>query len=328
MAACDEEALVMDEAQYLPFYAPEEVEEGVDLFFAWGEAHRDLYCIQRPRLCAKTIPLGNARMDLLRTQMRPFHQGRVEVLRRRLGPFVLINSRFGFSNNAMGREQKRRMIMEGGAGADIQRSLAEFDFEWSLLQEFLTMAVALCERYPGRLFVVRPHPSEDFALWEEAARGRDNLLVERSGNVHQWILASDLVIQNGCTTAVEALLLETPCISYRPVTSSEFDFALTCNTSVNAFSLGELYALLDGGLKRIVKEQRPRWLEVVRRHVGSVEGPLATERMTDSFLKWAKFKRVPERPRITHDSGGCPFSKSQSSCQGEASRDNWEAQAR
>ena len=99
-----------------------------------------------------------------------------------------------------------------------------------------------------------PHPSENPATWSAAAQGLANVHVVHEGPIAPWLMAASALIQNGCTSAVEAAILGTPAISYRPVKSAEFDPALPFAVSVEAATPAAMIAAvcrcLSGRVRR------------------------------------------------------------------------------
>jgi hypothetical protein len=82
--------------------------------------------------------------------------------------------------------------------------------------EFLSVVATLSGRLPDRTVVIRPHPNEALHLYEKLFRAFDNVVVEREGDVRPWILGSDAVVHNSCTTGVAAAMLGTPVFAYMP----------------------------------------------------------------------------------------------------------------
>ena len=62
--------------------------------------------------------------------------------------------------------------------------------------------------------IIRPHPSEGLDLWKDAVKGLNNVFVEKEGDLLSWILASDFIIQNNCTSAIEASAVDIPVVTY------------------------------------------------------------------------------------------------------------------
>ena len=78
----------------------------------------------------------------------------------------------------------------------------------------------LIDRFcPSTSLVVRPHIAEDLGAWEALKEDRkwgDRVSIIRTGPVVDWIRASRLLVQNCCTTGIEASVMKHPVLSYMP----------------------------------------------------------------------------------------------------------------
>jgi hypothetical protein len=70
----------------------------------------------------------------------------------------------------------------------------------------------MASKLPQRLLVLRPHPSEDARFWRSLADRVSNLRIVTGTEAIPWTLASDCLVQTGCTTGVEAAILGVPSI--------------------------------------------------------------------------------------------------------------------
>jgi hypothetical protein len=82
------------------------------------------------------------------------------------------------------------------------------------LSNLVRLVNALSMEFPAINFVIRPHPAEDWTMYEQLFQGIGNVHVVHEGPVAPWLLASRLLIQEGCMTAIEAYLAGTPVINY------------------------------------------------------------------------------------------------------------------
>ena len=146
--------------------------------------------------------------------------------------------------------------------------------------------------------VVRPHPAENQEPWHAIAAQCNNLHVTNEGNVIPWLIAAKALVHNGCTTAVEAAVLGTPAISYRPVIDDACDFALPNSLSHEAFSLEQLLSEVGA-----ISEGRPcpdngsARRAILARHIASLEGPLAADRIVSALCD-AEIGRASCRERV------------------------------
>jgi surface carbohydrate biosynthesis protein len=290
IAVSDEEGLVVVDKQYCNFGIGEGVSKNVDMIFAWGEMHKNLIYKAIPEYSGVVIEAGNPRMDILDADLRRIFDPKVQEIKNKYGDFILINTRYGFANNVVGGGEYKKKILRGEFGDKINYLLSYYAFEAALWDEFLQMTVALSRRYPDRSIILRPHPSESIEKWQEALYGLDNVKVVREGNVHPWILASDLLIHNGCSTAIEALLLDVPCVSYRPILSEECDIFLPNSVSFNAYDIERLYKFIEDPFLHTTEDQKKEWMDILKNYIVSISGKKSIEIIVDGLVELSKKK--------------------------------------
>jgi hypothetical protein len=112
----------------------------------------------------------------------------------------------------------------------------------------------------------------------------EKIFVVHEGNVHPWILASQVMIHNSCTTGVEGYLLEQPTLAYRPFPDDELESYLPNALSLQEFSLEALFDRIASCLSHqqtISLEADPEKHAIAARYIASVDGPLACERVVE-----------------------------------------------
>jgi surface carbohydrate biosynthesis protein len=296
IVAWDEEALVHPQAE--TYYRRRVCPLGiryVSHLFAWGEDNAQLWS-QYPELPAG-VPIhltGNPRGDLLRSEMRGFYEKDAGELRRAYGDFILINTNFNHVNafspdlnlfrpaKKPGEEPKF-----GRAAKGMSRKYAEGlrDHKQAIFESFQQLIPALEKAFPDSTIIVRPHPTENQEIYRNIASQCQRVRVTNEGNVVPWILASQAVIHNGCTTGVEAYVMGVAAISYRPIVNDYYDlgfFRLPNLLSYRCFALEELRATLEDILAgRLGPPDGDERDALVNQYLAALEGPLACERMVD-----------------------------------------------
>jgi hypothetical protein len=166
---------------------------------------------------------------------------------------------------------------------EFARGLAEHKTE--LFGYFRTLVPAIAAAFPEHSIIVRPHPSEDHVAWKEAATGHANVRVISEKSVIPWLIASSVLIHNGCTTAVEAAVLGRPAIAFRPVSHKGFDFEFPDSLSEEAYCVEELISAARDIVVGDPRSQERAAIrsEILRHHVASLEGPLASDRMVEAL---------------------------------------------
>jgi surface carbohydrate biosynthesis protein len=298
----DEEALVYaSPASYLHHKVSAQTLLRAQALLAWGPENERVW---RGYEGYHGVPIhvtGNARMDLLRPELRPLFAEAVSRIRGRLGPFVLINTNFSRINHYLPGQSRQRRALDAGTAeeSDLGRGLAAHKAR--LYEHFLRMVPALARACPEHTIVVRPHPSEKLEVWHEITRDCPNARVVLEGSVVPWLLACEVMVHNGCQTAVEAALLGATAVAYQPVTSEEFDLALPNQLSHRAYDLDELRGRVRGKLAGSLHfdpseaTARERLLD---RHVAARTGYFASERivwMLQAFAEKREGCRAPSR---------------------------------
>jgi surface carbohydrate biosynthesis protein len=284
IAAWDEESLVRNPNREFWYRRrlSKEALEMVGVFFAWGEDDADVLR-GFPDWPATTIhATGNPRIDMMRPELRGYFDEDVAVLRRRYGDFVLVNTNFGLVNHYVEKMSGALPLPPGSnrpEDLEVARSLVSHRRE--LFEHFRKMVAGLAESRPKLTIVVRPHPVENPAVWNQIAALHTNVHALNEGNVLPWLLASKLLIQNGCTTGVEAFALGVPSIAYQPAVSERCDSDLPNALSARAFDLDQLHAQIDAVLDGKSLPEGEERDKRARQHLASLEGPLASDRIVD-----------------------------------------------
>jgi hypothetical protein len=228
-------------------------------------------------------------------------------MRRRFGDFILVNTSFRFVNAFVpslnllqpGPADRAPRISANARGMSDEFAIGMAAHQQAIFDAFRELVPVLSERFPDHAIVVRPHPAERDEPWEQVARGRRNVRVVKEGNAIPWLIACQALIHNGCTTAVEGAVLDTPAVAYQPVQSDRFDFPLPNALSHRAFRPDEVTrivgSILAGRLGPLDGRERTRIFE---RHLTALEGPLAADRIVDVLAARGYAGGRPPRPPL------------------------------
>ena len=310
----DEEALVHlpPETYFSRRLHPDSIRQ-VSHLFAWGQDNVDLWR-QYPDLPAD-IPIhntGNPRNDMLRPEMHPFYEKEVQALRREYGDFILMNTNFNHVN-AFGSDMNLfkpvanpgELAKFGRAARGMSREYAEglWNHKQAVFKTFQQLIPKLEQAFPDQNIVVRPHPTERHDVYNEIAARCSRVHVTNKGNVMPWILATRVVLHNGCTTGVEAFMMGVPAISYRESVSEEYDngfYRLPNAVSHQCFDFDQLQdmvqQILAGKLGAAGGHDRQK---MVDHFLESQSGPLASEKMVDVLAAFAADQGISNNSRIS-----------------------------
>jgi surface carbohydrate biosynthesis protein len=292
----DEEALVHlpPDIYYSRRLSPAAIRH-VSHLFAWGEDNAELW--RRYPQLPRDLPIhvtGNPRNDMLRPELHAFYADQVRHIRGTYGDLILVNTNFNHVNAFFPAQnlfqptrQPGRPPRFGKAGVGMTHEFAEAlrSHKQAVFEAFQHLIPDLSRAFPKLSIVVRPHPTESQEVYRRIASGCERVHVTNEGNVVPWLLSARVLIHNGCTTGVEAFVMRTPAISYRPVVTELIDngfYRLPHGLSLQCFSAPELLDLtrqvLDGRQGSAGGEECRL---LVKRHLAGQEGQLACERMID-----------------------------------------------
>jgi surface carbohydrate biosynthesis protein len=290
IAALDEEGLVYFDAEtyrQLRIHPPSL--EAANLFFAWGKDQAEVTASAVGVLAERIRLVGNPRFDLLRPELRKFHDDDVNILRSKYGRILLINTSFSFANSSNDADSLRQTF----AQYPIEEKRPGFFAGWmeaqhKVLQSFKEVLPLVRKRFPEHTIIIRPHPSESLRIWQDVALSLPKTAVIRKGNVVPWLLAADVLVHWNCTTAIEAFLLGKPAVAYRKERPDFYEQPLPNACSFHAASPDELLEMLDqaiAGHLVVSPEQLARQREILEHHVSSLQGSLSAEKMVEELFQ-------------------------------------------
>ncbi len=282
----DEEGLVNATDELVKMRIDPAILDHLSRVFAWGDNDARQY---RFAGLPEAIPIavtGNPRGDMLRPELAGYFAPEVGRIRERYGRFALFNTNFALVNHFVASQT--RFKVADWVPAEKAREAKErlLGHKAELLDAFLKLLPSLARGLEPHALVIRPHPSEDRGTWAEAARGLANVHVVHEGTVVPWLAAADVLIHNGCTSAVEAALAGTPALAFRPVKRPGIDNDLPNDLSLECETAEALIAAARGILDR--QEHGRQALDagrhaVLAEHIAALEGPLACARLMDEL---------------------------------------------
>ncbi len=285
IVALDEEALVRfpDEAFHMKL--DPETFNRPRLLYAWGKSNADVWRSFHDYRGAPVIEAGNPRIDMLRPEIREYYRNDCVALQQRYGRFVLLSSNFAFVNHFIPNHVRHRIARSANkAKSDVVKS-GFTAHKKALFEKFLALVPILAKAIAPHALVIRPHPSENAAAWQDAAKGLANVHVLHEGPMAPWLMAANVLVHNGCTSAIEAGVLGTPAIAYRPVRSAH-DLDLPNKLSLEIDAAPAVIKACQMQLSRNSAPAggpTPQQVAVMENHIACLTGPLSSDRILTSF---------------------------------------------
>ncbi len=190
-----------------------------DYVATWGDWQRKYY-VEKGAPCPKNVrTTGHPRFDIYKTGLKEIYRQETDGLKSRFGEFILFNSNFGWAVNPLGVEDTFSRWQ--GYYPEDEVARLRFVQRWarqnSVYPQFVELIHRLAIQFPKINIIVRPHPSEDIFQMQAIFSGASNIHVIREGGVVPWILASSVMLNDGCTTAIEAFMMRKQVVNFTPV---------------------------------------------------------------------------------------------------------------
>lgn len=234
----------------------EKIIDLIEFIFTWGNKDFDAISKIHPKHKSKLKITGNPRIDLLNKKYNIFYKDDSKLIKQKFKEFILINTNFGYANHITHPGQT---IIEGikKLGIDdkeeinfhknkLDTQIIRFKMLENFIEKFAT-------ENKNKTIIIRPHQSEDDAIWKNKFKKYDNVKIIRDGKSSiSWMLASKVTICCNCTTGVEAKILGLKCLNFIPGDNVFSDYRLPNNVNLNIYKLEDL----TNSVKKILNNEK------------------------------------------------------------------------
>jgi surface carbohydrate biosynthesis protein len=294
VAANDEEAMGLADADHIARDIAPEMREVCDIFLAQGAFHSGV--IQnRLGLATEEISIvGNPRLDLLREPFRAAHVVDGDRYRREHGDYILFNTNNGFFNTIFGSHDALRDVQArtGWINKTNPQDMALFDqhvrddeVNFQVCVETIRLLRA---SEPDRTIVVRPHQGERLETWREVFQDDPKIQILRQSSHLGWLLGASIMLNTGCTTGVEAAVMGCPVLNILPEQERPFLRGALLSDVVNRTAVGAREAaritadVLKGNMATLLDgaEERATLLDA---HYAATQGKFAHEAFAETL---------------------------------------------
>jgi surface carbohydrate biosynthesis protein len=213
-----------------------------DFVCTWGGFQQTYYRSFDPACYDNIVVTGSPRFQLGRPSYSSMYSKEVKIIKEQYGRIILINTNF-ISNNCAGPDFNLKYHGVENKSQEIRNYyLEEYVYIAKIEASYIDLINRLSNRFLSHTIVLRPHPSENMHTYETFFKYIPRAVVTREGSLNSWLQASDVLIHNGCTTAVEGYQSGTPIVNYAPISDERFDIVLpnllgsTCRTAVEVLT--------------------------------------------------------------------------------------------
>ncbi len=145
----------------------------------------------------RAIMTGWPRVDIWGELGLDLYSKEIANIRKKYGPFLLFASDFNW-------------ITDPGSNGSLTSGLGDYGWDRQTNFNFFKKTVEILKKWDQDptvpKIIVRPHISEDPRVWKKELGPVDKTQVIHSGDITQWILASEGLIHRGSTTSVQAVI--------------------------------------------------------------------------------------------------------------------------
>ena len=263
--------------------------------FSWGKYDND--CLKKiyKKHSDRFVESGSPRVDFWREDFEPYFSNTPNVLKNVNKPYIFIPSNFSF---LLGEDRIWNIIarmrfagyFERGKGGEYDefRLYEDMSFRIRLIGEFVKMVRAIADTFKELEIILRPHPVEIEDAWVKMLGDIPNVKVIRDGGISGWIRNAEIVINNGCTSALEAAACGIKRIAYRPF-ESDYENKIPNEVCHHADNLDELISIVEKMLKDQSLSDDDRVAmktnEILRSRFSNLTGKLAADRIAEEWEK-------------------------------------------
>jgi surface carbohydrate biosynthesis protein len=183
-----------------------------DFFFAWG---KDDYEFIKFYTRNSTVT-GSPRLSFWNRRVSTIYEKEIIDCRTRYGEYILIITGFATANSIMSEKETRNQYRSHSYN---QSSYIAREKRRSWQQEGIRETDKIIHyilKNSNKNIVIRPHPSENIAYWEEKAKN-NRIFVDRNIEVSPILLGANKILHSGSTLALEALFLGCDIATYSPI---------------------------------------------------------------------------------------------------------------
>ena len=196
-----------------------------DRLYCWGESQKKIF--QKNNINKIDIKVsGSPNFEVLKEKYNSAYLDFDNKLTKNLKNFILINTKFAYINPRKNYEAALG-INSGNGNLRFKRVWKNYLQEDSfMISEFLNLTDDISKHYKDDIVVLRPHPEEDVSIYKFFLKDNPNVVITNDGPVDSWIRLAKVVLQYGCSTAVQADFAKKPVMTFIPKSIKNTEFKM------------------------------------------------------------------------------------------------------
>jgi surface carbohydrate biosynthesis protein len=217
-----------------------------DYFATWGKIQEKIYKEQPTKYPLNIISAGNVRFDLYKN--KNIYSKLSSSIREKYKKFILINTNYSLANNSggLGGVFKENSVYSVHDDLLKETHALRWKQQQDRFSNMVVLIFSLSVKFKDINFIIRPHPSERESTYSTIFNNIPNIYIERKGSVGPWLEACEMLIHDGCTTGLEACLMNKAVISYSPLDPK---LSLCCNERLS--NIGIVENSIDNVVQRV-----------------------------------------------------------------------------
>jgi surface carbohydrate biosynthesis protein len=239
-----------------------------DKILTWGNWQKGVFESKSP--AALTLVSGIPNFDIMQTKYQnSLLEWDLKVTGGRRD-FILINTRFSLGNSKNGISQMFDLDQP------YSKNLPELYLEYvcisdnKMMFDIIELCIFLARSLPDEKIIIRPHPGENKEIYQTLTKKLKNITVIFEGGVESWIRMSKVLIHNGCTTAIQAIIAKKNVITYMPCTLSQVEMDHTPELPNTIGRIAHTYEDVLLGINKDDVDDRGTWKDTISR-IDSIE---------------------------------------------------------
>ena len=240
--AFDEEGLITsNDDYYIKHRVSDWAIKNLSGIFMWGHNQENL--IKKKDITVPCYKIGSCKLELSSKHKIKFNDGNNSK--------ILVNTRFPYLNGRYSSKQSLEHLGIISNDIDLEKFENFIESEYIIRNEFIKLLKLLAAN--NYLITLRPHPLEDVSYYEDYFNSYTNIKVNNTDDLYDQIKENNILIHDGCTTAIEASSMGRKVYGLRPSNLKDAYDDTANGFSVNFNNAEDLLNEISNGDFKLIK---------------------------------------------------------------------------